>query len=637
MQLLEFRRVLNDDEVQFEDPTNGRIFTWTLATLHREISRGRMKVVGGETTPLSHTNDDAETPKLISSLDSLPETVRLELDRKIQYINAAQKQGITMGQRRLIKDSITRTAELRQEPVPSASSVMAWWRELKNSGMNPTALITKNYRRKRNPRIPSYVIEIVRKTLRTEYFTTKRYPLSRSVLLVNRQLSTLSENPIQVSTSTVRRIANEVDKYRQDAARFGASYARNKWRYSLGGPKARRVLERVEVDHTQLDLVVVCDRSGLPMGRPTITIVIDSFSGYVIGFYVSFWGTGLGPTLNALKIAISPKQIYTEGVSGLTHTWMGHGIFELAVVDNGLEFHSPQFKLAALHLNTDIQYCAVRQPWLKPSVERALGVITQSLPAQGKVHKPANNYLPPDPRKTAAITFSQLCHGLLKLFVDVMPFESNSYTLAQPYQTFKEGFETLPPPQFCSSTQELELISALSKNLTVGNSGIESAYLHYNSTELQQLRRRIGTTFKTTVKYQPEDLSYVYVQEPRSKDWLMVPSCNPEYTQGLSIIQHRAIRQLKKSELKKNNAVETLVKGKLEIIDMYNDFLKGNTGKKNVRSAQQFGALTSSQTLLSTRDPISLAVPPAERLVNEGAISAYTEKEIPTFSSFSLD
>lgn len=635
MQLLEFRRMLNDDEVQFEDPQTGRIHTWPLSKFYRDVNEKRLQIVHGKSAATVPAGDGNSAPKLISSLDSLPDDIKADLDRKLDYIKAARKQGITRGQRKLLKESIFKTAEMRKEKAPSTSWVMTSWRELENAGMNPVAIITKNYRRKRSRRTSTNVLELIRKILRAEYFTTKRHPLSRSVLLLNSKLESLGDTPMRISESTVRRVVNEVDGYHRDAARYGVAYARNKWRYSMGGAKACRVLERVEVDHTQLDLVVVCDRSGLPMGRPTITIVVDSLSSYVVGFYVSFWGTGLGPTLNALKVAISPKKMYTDGVSGLTHPWMGHGIFELAVVDNGLEFHSPQFKLAAWHLNTDIQYCAVRQPWLKPKVERALGIVSQNLPAQGKVHKPENNYLPPDPRKTAAITFSQLCHGLLKLFVDVMPFEVNDYTLCQPYQEFKDGFEKLPPPEFCSSTQDLELISALTKNLTVGNSGIESAYLHYNSPELQQIRRQTGHTFKTTVKYQPEDLGYVYVQDPRSKDWIMVPSCHPEYTQGLSIVQHRAIRLLKKADLKKNNAIAILEKGKIEMIDMYNDFLRGNTGKKNIAAAQQLGSLTSSQTLLSA--PKSRGIIVQEQLVDVKEDSMVPEKDIPNFSSFSLE
>jgi len=628
--------MLNDDEVQFEDPQTGRIYTWSLAKLYREVTENRVQVVNGKSPQTAPTDGD-DAPRIVSSLVDLPEHVREDLERKFDYIKAARKQGITKGQRKLLKENIDKTAKMRKEKAPSTSCVMSWWRDLENASMNPAAIVTRNHHRKRNHRTPTNVLELVRKVLRAEYFTTKRHPLGRAVLIVNRQLQTSSNDSVQISESTVRRIANEVDGYHRDASRYGVAFARNKWRYSMGGVKSRRVLERVEVDHTQLDLVVVCDRSGLPMGRPTITVVVDSLSGYVIGFYVSFWGTGLGPTLNALKVAISPKQLYTEGVSSLTHPWLGHGIFELAVVDNGLEFHSPQFKLAAWHLNTDIQYCAVRQPWLKPKVERALGIVSQNLPAQGKVHKPENNYLPPDPRKTAAITFSQLCHGLLKLFIDVMPFEINEYTLCQPYQTFKEGFESLPPPAFSSSAKDLELISALSKTLTVGNSGIERDYLRYNSLELQQLRRRTAHTFKTTVKYQPEDLSYVYVQDPLSKDWIMVPSCTPEYTNGLSVVQHRAIRNFKKTELNKRNASEILARGKIEMIDMYNDFLKGNTGKKNVKAAQQFGALTSSQTLLSESDSQAIIVPPAERLVDTKEKPRMLEQEIPTFTSFSLE
>jgi hypothetical protein len=48
---------------------------------------------------------------------------------------------------------------------------------------------------------------------------------------------------------------------------------------------------------------------------------------------------------------------------------------ERFVADNGLEFHSPLFQARAMHLSSDILYCAVRQPGLKPSVERAIGKI----------------------------------------------------------------------------------------------------------------------------------------------------------------------------------------------------------------------------------------------------------------------
>ena len=400
---------------------------------------------------------------------------------------------------------------------------------------------------------------------------------------------------------------------------------------------ASRVLERVEIDHTQLDMVVICDRSGMPLGRPTITVVIDAYSGYVLSFFISFWGTGLGSTLNAVKIAVCPKDDYCAGLAGLrlTNPWLGYGLPELIVVDNGLEFHSPQFQLAAWHLNADIQYCAVRQPWLKPSVERVLGEQNLFLPAAGRVHKPLNNYLPPDPKKTASITFSQLCDGLLKCFVDVLSMEPNNRTLIEPFELFREGFERLPPPLLPSSFQEIDLISAMSKTMSVGNEGVVIQYLRYNSVDLQELRRRTAHTFKALIKFHPENMGFIYVQDPATTHWLMVPSCHPEYTTGLSWVQHQAVRTHLKGQLSARNTLEILRRGKLELIDMYDGFLRGNRGKKNVIAAQKFGSLTSAQILVDGIEPFTPAIS-AQSLVTQEDFPM-EPREIPKFSSFQLD
>jgi len=112
----------------------------------------------------------------------------------------------------------------------------------------------------------------------------------------------------EFSLSTLLRRAKDIDGFAMDASRYGPAFARRKWRESYGGVRVTRVLERFEIDHTLLDIVVVCDMTGLPLGRPTITVVVDAFSGYVCGFFVSFWGTGLAPTMSALKQAIFPKD-----------------------------------------------------------------------------------------------------------------------------------------------------------------------------------------------------------------------------------------------------------------------------------------------------------------------------------------
>lgn len=636
--LLEFRRLLENRQVQFEDTLSGTIYSWSIDKVYREINNGELSVCRGDPPQKNEEvigND--KTPQFLISLESLPTRYKSELERRLDYVNTARRQGLTKGRRRQLEAVVKGIAKRRNEKAPSTSSVMEWWRKLDRYDVNPGALVSGNLNRKRSRKLPEETVNLIRKILKKEYFTRDRHPLSRAHLLINRALSTLkteSQAPQKISESSVRRIANEVGPYYKDLARFGPAFARNKWRYSLKGVVTTRVLERVEIDHTLLDFIVICDKSGLPLGRPTITVIIDSYSKYVISFFISFWGPGLGPTLNAMKIAIMPKDAYYEGNTDLSNPWLGYGLFELAVVDNGLEFHSPQFKLAAWHLNIDIQYCAVRQPWLKPSIERALGSVGRSLPAAGRVHKPTNNYLPPNPRDTAAITFSQLCTGILKYFVDTLPFEPSDRTLIEPIELFREGFERLPPPLLPSSFKDIELIGAMSKELSVGNEGVIFAFLRYNSLELQNLRRTIASTFKTTIKFHPEDMEFIYVQDPGTKAWLLVPSCHPEYTRQLSYVQHRAIRAHLGAQLKGRNTLEMLNRGKLELIDLYDGFLRGNRGKRNVKAAQKFGSLTSAQTLTSQ----SLNSPPvaAPQLVVPSDFD-FQVRDIPTFSSFQLD
>ena len=49
---------------------------------------------------------------------------------------------------------------------------------------------------------------------------------------------------------------------------------------------------------------------------------------------------------------------------------------------------------------------------------------------------------------------------------------------------------------------------------------------------------------KVEMEYHPMDLStlYVYVSRPHHEDWLAVPAVNQQYTKGLSIVEHKVIR-----------------------------------------------------------------------------------------------
>jgi len=48
----------------------------------------------------------------------------------------------------------------------------------------------------------------------------------------------------------------------------------------MAGPAPTEILERVEIDHTVLDLFLVDVDDRLPIGRPTLTTALDVYSGF---------------------------------------------------------------------------------------------------------------------------------------------------------------------------------------------------------------------------------------------------------------------------------------------------------------------------------------------------------------------
>lgn len=78
-----------------------------------------------------------------------------------------------------------------------------------------------------------------------------------------------------ISERTVRRHLAQLDRYTVVAAREGKHSADRKYKPTIACPPATRPLEVVEIDHTQLDEIVVDDLLNIPLGRPWLSVALD--------------------------------------------------------------------------------------------------------------------------------------------------------------------------------------------------------------------------------------------------------------------------------------------------------------------------------------------------------------------------
>lgn len=107
-----------------------------------------------------------------------------------------------------------------------------------------------------------------------------------------------------------------------------------------------------QIDHTRLDNLLADEDGGLA-GAVWITAVIDTWSGCVMGYYLSFDSAGSHEVALALRHAILPKQYGPE--YQLKEKWEACGLPEYIVTDRAKEFKSTHLKHVASSLGIKLR------------------------------------------------------------------------------------------------------------------------------------------------------------------------------------------------------------------------------------------------------------------------------------------
>lgn len=637
----ELVRQLEDNTYQFEDTKTRRAKNLTQEEIVQGVYAKKYEVVLA-TTITERLGPNNQTPMVID-LSSLTPRERKKLDLKYEFVKALERAKVSRGQRSKVMEVIEKTvSKLKPSKVPSTSTVMKWARDYQCSGCNTLALVDRYRLAPRLKQIPQALEDVVWKVLKRDYFTLDRYSAQHAFDQLQIEVGRLAKagelavNDTEVSYSTFVRRINEVDKYHRIATREGSARARMVCRTTFPDGYPTYPLQRIEIDHTPLNWVVVCNRTGLPLGRPVLSIMIDAFSGYVLGFYLSFHGPGVTSISGVVRSALQPKSEIVSAAN-LANPWLSHGLGDEWAVDNGLEFHSFAFKQIAMALGVDLMYCRVRTPWLKPHVERFFSTLNTITLLKGKITKSVANIMRIDPYKDAAITFEDLVTGLLQFFVDVHPFQPNWRKMARPFDLFKEGLERCPPAIYPGSLEEFRLASGMSKYLTFGPGGIEHLGLPYGSYGFKGMADRHGTGFKVLCKWDPDDMHQMYVQDPKTMQWLTAQCRWKHYSQGLSHNQHRLIQKFAKEDLKTSGALEKLLLAKQRLHDHWMD---ATTTRRRATALQagRYADFTSSrivepQPVASLPDTEAHAKVPKIYLPGD---MQWQEKDIPTFETFNL-
>lgn len=412
------------------------------------------------------------------------------------------------------------------------------------------------------------------------------------------------------SYATVRRAIKAYPAYERAVAKYGKQEASIRFRTSLGGPKAKYILETAEIDHTPVDLFIVDERTGLPLGRPILTILIDRKSKMILGVYVSFGGPSTEAVFQCLRHSILPKDYLRERYPRVEGFWPCFGLIQTLVCDNGLEFHSKALEQACFELGITLQFCPKRKPYFKGMVERAFRSISSGFFHAQKGTSLANwmdrhGY---DPLKTAVATFDEFMHALHIWVVDVYSVRINRGMKRTPLAVWQSGGHDNPPrlPDLKVLDQALTEYA----ERTLWHYGIELHKLRYNCKELFPIRYQHGEKVNVQVRFNRGDLGHIYVIHPSTGEAIKVPAVELDYASGLRLEVHELIcREVREAGLVETNPLN-LAKAKERIREVIGQMLGGKKLQQRKRAARLSGTNSQDAHLVATPRVTPVSKPP---------------------------
>ncbi len=374
------------------------------------------------------------------------------------------------------------------------------------------------------------------------------------------------------------------------------------------GPRATRPLERVELDHTVLDLIVVDEEDRLPIGRPTVTLALDVYSGLPAGVHVGFEPAGYGAAMRCLLHAILPKED-AQARYGTTQAWPVYGLPETLVVDRAPHLVSGDLGDACGPLGIHLDPTPVQRPWFKGAIERQFRTHNTGL-VHGLPGTTFSNVLARgeyDAAGLACISLTRFREILHVYLLDVYGQKWNRGVEGVPAQRWAAAVAGGWTPGLHHDAEEMRLLLGRSAVRTIQRAGIDHLSLRYQSAELEALRRAMPAGTAVALKYDPEDLGALHVQvpaaqrDPEGSAWLRVPALHQEYAGGLSLWKHRVIQGQTRVERGRAVHVEALAeaKGRIQTL-VEEEFRRTRRGRRRKAGARYLGVGVETPAVIPT-------------------------------------
>ena len=379
-----------------------------------------------------------------------------------------------------------------------------------------SALVPKTPGRKPGSWSINYRVEVViAHTITRHYLKRERATLTEVIARIRSLCRRLNLPPPSPNTVKLR-LASE-DPENISRKRMGSKFAKQQYQARPGMLSVTRPLALCQIDHTLVDVLVLSDDRTQVIGRPWLTVAMCVATRVVLGFYLTFDAPCGVSVAMCLAHAASPKSAENRDVPG---RWPMYGKPETILVDNGKDFRGEALQRGCEQHGITLTWRPVATPHYGGHIERLMGTLmtlVKGLPgATSSNSKERGDYKSED---KAAMTLEEVRRWLTSVICDYYHARVHRILELPPVVAWERQWTgddgVLRSPPLIRNLIDFQLDFYPYEMRLVHRSGVEfkrSRYWH------PALSRWVGRKVEVVVRYDPRDLTRVYIRTADGED-----------------------------------------------------------------------------------------------------------------------
>ncbi len=606
-----------EGELDFRSTSCGERLTFTDVELATAVGKGELEILHGsqETAAV-----ETLTACRVGDFTMLSDGERARARNRLAYVVAAQRHGNRCMSETVLKSIIAETARQQTgEKEPSTRQLRRW---LRMTGPAPVASHFVSSNRAKGNRVDRLDFK-VRKIIeeRIDRDSLKRPPIKLTTLhdYVRADVVDLNRTAVpQVKVPSYKAVRAAVAcRSPRDlmAARKGEAAAAHEFDPVSLQKDPEAPLDVVELDHTPTDLMVICERTRLPLGRPTVAAMIDRCTRMPLGIYLGFEPPSVHTVVECLRNGMLPKtyvdQKVARGEWAIKHRWDAFGKPRTLLLDRALENIGTDLDDLAAELRMHMRIAPRKSGNYKGAIERFVKELNYSLLHEQPGTTFANimdrdDY---DPAKNAVITHDRLLYVLHRWVVDVYANGPHRGIMDAPAKLWDEKVVKYPVEPV-SNIMQFDMLLGRTDVRILDRCGLEFRGLFYSSDRLVALLTdpdfvKRFPKHDVTFRYGAGCLGSVRAYDPIRREYLEVPVQErfKDYATGLSIWQHQLIRKYRTDRMKANSDTDGMAEAKVALAEEFRqagDDRKKMRGRKKAARHDGVGRLAPAGTDEST-------------------------------------